>query len=694
MSGEVKKSYRRYRKEDRRMQHRMKKRNGPAGIGFLLSTTFLLLCLGACNESGGNQGQGFPPTTPIEPSAGYLNRQAEYLTHCNDNNGPGQGGIHGQVCRAFTGAGSFNEDRIRSSLNKINNREDTADFDFNSVIRLLYFDRANPTLPDGLRGEMEEAVLNFKYWYEEPGPDTMCWWSENHQILFHTAELMAGQLFPDTVFPNSGMTGSEHVEHALPLLHRWIDFRGMFGFSEWHSNTYFNEDMPPLINLVDFAEDAVLRLKAAMVLDLIAFDMACNYYKGYFATTHGRTYQRNLGEGLADSTREAAYIMLGLGGYKSTGNFSGAFLATSRNYCPPRILEETATHASPSFEHRQRDSIDLEDGPGYGIGYEDHRDVMFWWGMTGYMPQQVVTGTFQMIEDYTMWDGFIWKDIKFLRIFVGSPFLETVAETFEAMARGVVLESVNTYTYRTPDYQLSGAQDFKPGMWAAQTHIWQATLDRDAYVFTTYPGGFEDDYMAGPWTGGFLPRATLHENVGVIQYRRPRIPLLDEILFTDYSHAFFPRTEFDEMAETGNWTLGRKGDAYVALYSQHPTEWSQENDYELIADVKENVWIVELGDADHNGSFAQFVEDISNADIAVNGEVRYDSPSQGEVVVGWEGPMTVGGLEVDLGPYARWDNPYCHQPFGQNVTTLEHQGRRLTLDFETPARNYWDANGK
>jgi hypothetical protein len=649
----------------------------------------LALCLGACEGSDQNVGEGTLQRVPIEPTAGYVSRRATYLAYCNENSGPGSGSIHGQVCRAFTGAGSFNEDRILASLNKINNREDTADFDFNSVVRVLYFDRANPTLPDTLRSEMEQAVLNFKYWYEEPGPDTMCWWSENHQILFHTAELLAGQLFPDTVFANSGMTGSEHVEYALPLLHRWLDFRGRFGFSEWHSNVYFNEDMPPLINLVDFAEDEALRHKAAMVLDLIAFDMACNYYKGYFATTHGRTYRGNPGA-LGDSTGEAAFLMLGLGGRGSADNFSGAFLATSRNYCPPRILEEIAAHASSSMEHRQRDSIDLEDGPTYGIGYTDHRDVMFWWGMTGYVAPQVIAGTFQMLEDYTMWDGFNWKDIKFLRIFVGSPILEPFAEAFEPMTRGVALESVDTYTYRTPFYQLSGAQDYKPGTWAGQTLIWQATLDREAYVFTSYPGGFEDDYMAGPWTGGFLPRATLYANVGVIQYRRPKIPLMDLIFFTDYSHAYFPKTGFDEMAETGNWTMGRKGDAYVALYSQHPTRWSPENDYEIIADAKENVWIVELGDVEQSGSFRQFVEAIRNAPVTINETVTYGSPSQGQVVVGWEGPMTVEGLEVDLGPYARWDNIYCRQKFDDNVTTMAFQDRRLTLDFHAPARWYWE----
>jgi hypothetical protein len=294
-----------------------------------------------------------------------------------------------------------------------------------------------------------------------------------------------------------------------------------------------------------------------------------------------------------------------------------------------------------------------------------------------------------MIEEHDMWGGFIWNEVAFLRVFVGSPLLRSFAEELLPMTRGVVLEAVDTYTCRTPLYQLSGAQDFKPGMWAAQVHIWQATLDREAYVFTTYPGGMEGDYMAGDWNGGFLPRATFYENVGVIQYRRPEIPLLDDILFTDFSHAYFPRNAFDEIVQEGFWTLGRKGDAYVALYSEHPAVWSAENDYELIADARENVWIVELGDAERSGPFPRFVEQILAAPVSIADTVAYGSPGAGAVSVGWEGPMTVNGKAVDLGPYDRWDNPYCRQAFGTNVTEIEFGAQRLELDFSAPARRGW-----
>jgi len=629
------------------------------------------------------------PGDPLEPTDGYLARQAEYLEACRTNNAPPDGGFYSQACRIYMGETTFDEDEIQEKLAQINAREDCSDFDMNGLLRMLFLDNDRQVLPAALREQMEAAVLDFKYWLDEPGADEMCWWSENHQILFHTAELLAGQLFLDEEFSNSGMTGQEHIDHALPKIQRWLSFRGRFGFSEFHSNVYFNEDMPPLVNLVDFAEDETIARQAAMVLDILAYDMACNYYQGLFATAHGRTYQSKLLEGLSDSTQDAAWIMLGLGGRGGDDGFTGTHLATSDLYWPPAILEDIAGDALTSLEHKQSDSIDVQDGPDYGIGYETWDDIMFWWGATGYVAPEVISGTFLMVEEFNMWEGFLWSDIAFLRFLVGSPLLPLVANLYEEVFRGVTLEHVGTYTYRTPYYQLSGAQAFKPGNWAAQVHVWQATIDRDAYVFTTYPGGLEDDYMGGPWTGGFLPRATFYQNVGIIQYQRPKLPLFDQLLFVDYSHAYFPKNAFDEVRESGNWTIGRKGEAYVALFSENEPVWSEENDYELIADAKENVWIIELGDAENNGSFDEFVADIETATVEIDAEVTYGSVSQGVMTVAWEGPLTVDGAPADLGPYARFDNPYGNQEFGDNRTILEFDGQRLDLNFENATRRYW-----
>jgi hypothetical protein len=625
---------------------------------------------------------------PILPTSGFLSRQAAYLAACSASGAPGAGGgLDAQCCRVATGQTTFDEDAINSSLAKVNARQDTSDFDMAALLRILYLDNDKHVLPAALRQSIETTVLGFKYWLDETGPDDLCWWSENHQNLYHSAEILAGQLFPSGTFTNSGMTGQQHIDHGTPLEKRWLDMRGLFGFSEFHSNVYFDEDMPALVNLADFAQDPDLALEAAMALDVLNLDFASNYYDGLYATSHGRTYSDHMLGGLSDSTTEAAHIMLGLCDSVNPAEFTGTMLATSKKYWPPPILEDVANDAKGSFENKQRDSVNNARGPQFGIGYTAWNDVIFWWGTTGYVAPNVITGSFALVNQYDLWKGFLWSSLKFLKIFVGSPLLKTVAELFQPMAQGVELEESGTYTYRTPYYQLSGAQDYKPAMWSAQVLVWLATIDKDAFVTTTYPGASTGN--DGQWTGGWQPRGTYYKNVGILQYWRPTVPLIDKLLMTNYTHAYFQRTAFDNVVESGNWTIGQKGNSYLALYSQNPTAWSTANDYELIADGAENVWIVELGDADSNGAFSQFVSDIENAAVTIGSDVQYASPSLGLITVGREGPMTVAGQAADLGPFNRWDNKYVQQDFATNDTIVNFDGQRLDLNFETPSRRYW-----
>lgn len=449
-----------------------------------------------------------------------------------------------------------------------------------------------------------------------------------------------------------------------------------------------------LLNLVDFAEDEVIRTKAAMVLDIVLLDLLNNMYKGNFATTHGRTYSSKFLDGLQDSTGEMAWISLGLGAMGSPDNFSGAFMATS-TYVPPALLEELAGATADHHEHRQRDSISIEDAAAWGLTYTGMEDVVFWAGLSALVAPEVVNGTVGMLDDYGLWTGFLFGDIpepfdSMLKQMAGTPELEQLATEMEVVSRGIALESVSTYTYRTPHYQLSGAQDTKAGFWTAQTQMWQATLDGQAYVLTSFPGKM-DDLEAGlefgdAWIGGWLPRVTMHRNVGVIQYRKDSVPLLDDYLTADYLHAFFPKAGFDEVREVGNWVFGRKGEAYLALGSQHPVYFVEENDYELRSDFTENVWVVELGSVDEWTDFDAFVAAVSGAALTFDLEVAYDSPSVGMVGVAWAGPFTVDGEEVDLGPFKRWDNAHCVQEFGSFEMVVFGGTNRLRLDFSAGER--------
>ena len=86
----------------------------------------------------------------------------------------------------------------------------------------------------------------------------MCYWSENHQILFASAEYLIGQLYPENVFPSSGLTGRQHMEKARLRMLDWFEMRWNYGFIEYYSGVYYKEDVGALINVIDYADDEEL----------------------------------------------------------------------------------------------------------------------------------------------------------------------------------------------------------------------------------------------------------------------------------------------------------------------------------------------------------------------------------------------------------------------------------------------------
>jgi hypothetical protein len=213
---------------------------------------------------------------------------------------------------------------------------------------------------------------------------------------------------------------------------------------------------------------------------------------------------------------------------------------------------------------------------------------------------------------------------------------------FDGDAVNTAISEANLITFRTPDYQLSSAQDFRPGKPGYQQHPWQASLDPDAVVFTSHPGTDNEsgEHTARPnfWAGNrWLPRVGQQRNVAVIIHH---VPADDP---RPYSHAYFPRAAFDEVVQADHWVFGRKGSGYIALYSQRAARWAEDGAYagiELRADAPDNIWICEMGSAAGSGSFAAFMSAVQSAPVQCEGlAVRYQSPSLGEVRFGWTGPL-------------------------------------------------------
>jgi hypothetical protein len=367
-------------------------------------------------------------------------------------------------------------------------------------------------------------------------------------------------------------------------------------------------------------------------------------------------------------------------------------------------LEKIAENATTSIEHRESYGAQVSDGPTLGIPYdEDH--LMFWWGLAAPITQWTIDTSFATMDKYQIDPGIVcgtgipellesWAAIRGVS-------LSSYAAMLKEITQGVALETTNAYTYRTPYYQLSGAQDHQKGLNGLQELVWQASLNDYATVFTNAPGGIS--FKGGEFMGGWKPRATFYKNIGIIQYDHYQnvlegvfmVYLIDSALNLlqgdrAYNHAYFPSWAFDSVIQRGHWVFGEADGGYIGLYSANPTFWA--TDYEIQSIGAKNCWIVEMGSLEEWGSFDEFIYAISAAQVNVCSQilgyhVKYASPSRGLVDVAWDGPMTVCGTPVDLDSYNRFDNAYSNTAHGSLKTVIEFDHERLTLDFSNANRS-------
>lgn len=618
---------------------------------------------------------------------------------------------------------------------KLDTLQDTRDFDAIELVTVLYDYADDPTLPRELIDKVEQALLTFKFWYTEPTPDGVIdesyYWTENHQILYHAIEYLVAQRYPDRVIGRDGRTGAEHLAHARELLLQWFDFRARYGFTEWHSNVYYQEDHNALLTLAEFAEDPEIQQRAAAMLDALLFDIAIHTYKGNFGATHGRSYKKDKMTGRDDDTWNLVKLLFDRseGDYTSIGDTAAVFQARAERYRLPEAIRR-AGRSDATFVDRERMSLPLNENGPYqpdpvapgGYSFTDPADLPIWWGMQALTAWEVVPLTVATINQYNLWDTQLFSRFRALRPLTADI---VVAQQLSAMLGPLInfglLEEVNSYTYRTADYMLSSAVDHRPGGLNGQIHAWQATFGADAILFTQHPAvpvvqstNWRDDPDPGYWTGeASIPRSAQLENVAIHiyapQYAGSNPPPLDAFRYEPYTHAYVPQDRFDEVVQDGAWTFVRRGDGFAGLYSWRPTEWVVV-DPNVVAtngltrpfDLRapggpDNVWIVECGRAVDWGDFAAFRAAVAAAAITVTPrppvnnvldgfDVAYDSPSQGLLTFGWKAPFIRETNQIPIGEFPRRDNPWAQTPYAATQHTIAVEGYRIDIDFEAGTR--------
>lgn len=589
---------------------------------------------------------------------GYNERKQIFLEyHVRERHQESLYGIFTQISRVETGLNIENNE-LDEALAIMRTNRDCNDFIANGLLRLMYLDKKKVFFSKSQVSKIDEHLLEFKYWWNDSRRDTTyrCYHTENHQALYHTAELLAGQLHKEKIFAD-GETGLQHMEHAKELLNRWLDFRFRFGFSEWLSS-YYDADIMLLCNLYDFAEDEVIRRKAETILNLIFYDLALNNFHGILGSTSGRIYVSSLLYGSHDMS-PILKLVFGEGVYLTNGvGIMGITALVSSNYKCPTIIQQIATDYNKSMINRQKMSINVEEAHLYNLSYDDELNCHLFWGMQEFIHPNAIRLSKKISEKYDVWpyrnyDDYIKK------------YEEQIAKFGEVQDLHLdrfALSEANIETYRTHDYMLSCVQDYRKGAPGYQQHIWQATLGNKAIVYTNHPGSKNLRTSPNYWAGNpILPRAAQHKNVLVCIYN------ISDDEETHASHAYFPKDEFDEIIRQGNWSFARKGDAYIGLYSHNETKWETDDKGildDLYAEGRQNIWICEMGSAKDWTSFEKFVSRLSSVSIISDGQnISYQSPSLNKVEFGWNSPFKVNGKNIPLRYDFRYDNIFSRTPF-------------------------------
>ncbi|WP_404402157.1 hypothetical protein [Pelagibacterium halotolerans] len=199
---------------------------------------------------------------------------------------------------------------LADTLAAIEERRDCSDF---VMVPLLWLYGAyKDKLPERRTKRIETAILNYRYWVDEPGNDVMWFWSENHVLCFHTSQYLAGRLFPSATFTASGRKGTTQARLATERLGKWFDSVEAHGLAEWNSAAYYPIDFIGLLALEHWA-DGDIKTRAKALLDRLFTMIALHTLGGVAAGTQGRAYDKELHAGPLTELAPFATVAFGEG---------------------------------------------------------------------------------------------------------------------------------------------------------------------------------------------------------------------------------------------------------------------------------------------------------------------------------------------------------------------------------------------
>lgn len=401
---------------------------------------------------------------------------------------------------------------LEDTLRLIDLRVDCSDFLLCGLFRYMHYYE----MEESLQTRVKEVLLRYRYWMNMEGADAMCFWSENHSLMFYSCAMEAGRFYPEDTFIRAGMNGRELYEYGRRKVVSWLEDVEEYGFEEFLSTVYMCVTFAAILNIIDFAEEEISN-RASAVADKLLTMLAQQTFHGCVIAPMGRVY----GEVLYPFAQGAQAIMNWIDPSVPYTYGEGwlSFLATSK-YQPPKGLVEWM-EKELSLEYCSGNAkIILEKNQNYCI-------------TSVQSPRE---------EDFGRWVN-NQKD----------PQADMDSHHYN--------KSLNECFH--------GTTCFQPGVFGYQQHMWYAALDPEAVIFVNHPGSSSEHsgLRPGYWFGnGIMPAVKQIPGMLGAVYE---IPESHPIHFT---HIYCPRKRFDEVVVKENWLFFRKNQSYLALWCNNPME--------------------------------------------------------------------------------------------------------------------------
>lgn len=406
------------------------------------------------------------------------------------------------LARKATGLSTSRDEALLwETLELIDQRVDCADFLVCGLIRYLKRYPVTPAFSDRAR----EVLLNWRYWMDMDGADGMCFWSENHSLMFYSCAMFSGEMYPDDRFSRAGKTGAALAAWGRSRVIEWLCDVERWGFEEFLSGVYMSVTFAALLNLIDFA-DADISRRAAALADRLLRSLALHTFKGGFIAPMGRTYR-----GAIYPFAQPVMALMNLADPSRPYDFGEGWLgfyADSRYQLPENLKTLMDDPVSTRYTTGNAE-----------IALEKHAD----WCLTSVACPR---------DPYERW-----------------PNTGLVPGSHQAV--------------KAANERFHGTTDFRPGTYGYQQHLWYAALDEAAILFSNHPGATSEDgdMRPGYWHGnGVMPALKQRGNLLGMIYR---IPENHPIHFI---HLYAPKCRFDEYLRLDGWLFVRRGRGYVGFW--------------------------------------------------------------------------------------------------------------------------------